>query len=705
MRLRRSKSFHILFFSALAVVFSLISAKAEGAELNLLLVTIDTLRTDRLSCYSSKYVKTPTIDALASKGILFEKAFAHNPITLPSHANILLGTTPLYHGVSENSKTKVADAFLTLAEHLKSNGYATGAFVGAFPLDSRFGLDQGFDVYDDSFPTKSVYTYSYSERKAEQVISSALAWISKQRGKWFCWVHLWDPHAPYLPPEPYLREYKSDPYSGEVAYVDAELGKLFENLQKKRWMEKTLVILTADHGESLGEHGELTHSFFAYNSTIWIPLIVAGPGIQDSRVGEYVCHIDIFPTVCEILNVVSPPFLQGKSLMPLIKGKKGKEKPIYFESLEPYLNKGCAPLRGFIENQKKYTDSQIPEVYDLAKDFDETENLATKTDLVSFKKKLQEMDKNLSSPWKRAGNQAVDRQTLERLRSLGYVASPVAQLKATFGPEDDLKSFLPYQQKLELAIARGDVGEKDESIGLMNSLINERKDFIPAYTVLSQIYMVQGRMQEALRVMEGGYRDNPENYTLLSAYGALLVKAAMYDQAVEVLQKGLSILDFDPEDWDNLGIAYWRKGEFQKALDCYQKAVALDKSFALAYSNLGALYISFYYENRWLENLTNSIENFRKAVALDPTLNLAFRGLGVVSKMAGKDDDAISAWEKAVETDPNDHFSIYNLGIEYLEKGAKAQALKCFQKYLELERDRLSPEERDKVLALIEKCK
>jgi arylsulfatase A-like enzyme/Flp pilus assembly protein TadD len=706
MRLPGLKFFFALCVAILSPKFIVSAAKAQSADTNLLLITIDTLRPDRLSCYSQKYVQTPAIDAQAAKGVLFEKAFAHTPITLPSHANILLGTTPLYHGVSENSKTRVANAFLTLAEHLKSNGYATGAFVGAFPLDSRFGLDQGFDVYDDSLPSKSESGFFFAERKAEDVIAPALAWLSNQKGKWFCWIHVWDPHAPYRPPEPFLSRYINDPYSGEVAYVDSQIGRLMSELHKKGWLDRTLVVVTADHGESLGEHGELTHSYFAYNSTLHVPLIMAGPGIRHSRLDEPVSHIDIFPTVCELLNIKAPPFLQGESLAPRIHGKKGTARAIYFESLDPYLNKGCAPLRGFMEGQRKYIDCPIPEVYDLAKDFDESANLAVSLDLSPLRKKLQEMEKSLSLPMNKEGSQVADRQALDKLRSLGYVSSPVAQVKEKYGPEDDLKSFLPFQQKLERAILLGDQGKPQESIELMIGLIRDRKDFGPAYVYLSQTYLTQGRMPAALRVLEEGVGDNPKDYTLISSWATLLVKAGLYDRAAEALQKALSILDFDPVVWDNLGIISWRKGDYQKALEYYQKAISLDKTFALAFSNLGQLYLSLYTDRgNKPEDLVRAIDHFRKAVVLDPTLNLAFRALGVAYQTAGKVDEAIAAWEKAVETKPNDDFSALNLGQAYLEKGNKAGALKCFQRYLELKKDKLSPEERNGILALIEKCK
>ena len=703
----RNRIFRLFNISAIAAVWALVLLSApppaKAAETNLLLITIDTLRPDRLSCYDKRFVKTPAIDALAAKGVLFEQAFAHNPITLASHANILLGTTPLYHGVSENAKSRVSDAFLTLAEHLKSGGYATGAFVGAFPLDHRFGLSQGFDVYDDAITRKSELIGSYSERKAEQVVTASLAWLTGQKGKWFCWIHLWDPHAPYDPPEPYLTEYQKDPYSGEAAYVDAQLARIFAELKTRGWSDRTLVVLTADHGESLGEHGELTHSYFAYNSTLHVPLILAGPGIRAKRAAEYVSHVDIFPTVCDLLNVKRPAStLQGESLMPLLQRNPMAPRPIYFESLEPYLNKGCAPLRGFIEGGRKFMDTTIPEVYDLGRDFEEKTNLAPQTDLNPLKKTMRDMEERLSSPMKKEASGTPDRRTMERLRSLGYVAAPVAQLKTKYGPEDDLKSFLPYQQMLERAIILLDLDKAAESIKEANMLIGRRKDFSLAYLFLSQTLMKQGRARDAIRVMDEAVKNIPGNYSLLSGYGLILVQTAQHQRAADVLQEALSLFDFEPEVWDNLGIATMRNGDLLKALEYFDKAIALDKSFALAYANKGAAYFEM---SDKPENLALSIESFRRAVALEPAGGLAWRGLGFANKKAGKLDEAVAAWEKAVIADPADEFSTLNLGLGYMEKNDKSRARRCFLRYLEIKGDRITAEERDRVQAMIDKCR
>ena len=340
------------------------AAESTGASpLNVLLVTIDTLRADKLGCYGNKRVKTPNIDALAQDATLFTRAFAHNPLTLPSHANILLGTTPPYHGVHDNMNFTVRDEFLTLAEHLKHSGYRTGAVIGAFPLDSRFGLDQGFDFYDDDFKKRGAPKHAVGERRAEVVTQIAQRWLDEQASPWFLWMHIWDPHFPYDAPEPFLSQYQKKPYDGEVAYVDSVLGTFLHHMTERDVMDKTLVVVTSDHGESLGDHGEKTHGMFAYNSTIWVPLIFRIPGIQPRKSSQQVSHIDIFPTVCDVLGIGKPDALQGCSLLMATQGKKLPVRRIYFESLEPYYNFGWAPLRGFIHGKDKFIDSPIFEFY------------------------------------------------------------------------------------------------------------------------------------------------------------------------------------------------------------------------------------------------------------------------------------------------------------------------------------------------------
>ncbi|MCJ7565385.1 MAG: sulfatase-like hydrolase/transferase [Candidatus Aminicenantes bacterium] len=690
-----------------AVVFGLFPpiTKASPADTNVLLITIDTLRPDRLSCYSSKYVQTPRIDALAARGVLFERAFAHDPITLPSHTNILLGLTSLVHGVNENVKSVVSKEFVTLAEALKKKGYATGAFVSAFPLDSQFGLNRGFDVYDDHYPSQLGPGLDYAERKAEKTIAAALAWLSLQKGKWFCWVHLWDPHAPYSPPEPYAGQFSRDPYSGEVAYVDAELGKLLDTVDKKGWRGKTLIILTGDHGESLGEHGEQTHSYFAYNSTIWVPLIISGPGLKASRVKADVSHVDIFPTVCDILGIGKPAALEGNSLEPFLNGKARKAATIYFEALEANLSNGWAPLRGIIEEGKKYIDSPIPELYDLEKDFEERTNIAEQADLGRYKKRLAEVEKAATSKPGSQGVRKIDRETRDKLRTLGYVVAPVAQSQKSYGREDDLKRLLPLMQKLEQAAQLEQQGKPAESAQLLEDVIQARKDFATAYDHLFRVYRSQGQTEKALRVLERGVGANPGKYGFVSGYGIALVKEGRFKQGAEVLERALGLFDQDAEAWNSLGVAYWKQGNLEKALKYFEKALALDPNDAIYNDNIGGLYVVMSLKAKNPDELQRALEYFKTSIARDPTLASAYNGLAGAYSLMGKKAEAIANWEKAVELDSKYDYPVYNLALAYLDRGDKTRALEYCQRYLTLKGSNMSAQERQEIESLIQRCK
>jgi arylsulfatase A-like enzyme/Tfp pilus assembly protein PilF len=681
-----------------------VMAAAEAGQ-NVLLVTIDTIRTDRLSCYGSKLVQTPSIDGLAARGALFERAFAHAPLTLPSHTNILLGLTSLAHGVNESNKSIVPGEFTTLAELLKKSGYATAAFVSAFPLDSRFGLTRGFDVYDDAYPARPAAGEAYSERPAGKTVAAALRWLDGRKEKWFCWVHLWDPHAPYAPPEPYAGRFKTDPYSGEVAYADAELGKLLGEIDKAGALGNTLVVLTGDHGEALGEHGESGHGYFAYNTTIRVPLIIAGPGTKALRVTEMVSHVDIFPTVCDLLGLVRPPSLHGESLAPFLRGKTVKARPIYFESLEANLNRGWAPIRGVIAEGKKFIDSPIPELYDLEKDLGEETNMAPGTDLRAFRKTLEDKTKRDASPLRDEAVRRTDRETRERLRSLGYASSPVASVRNSYGPADDLKTLLPLEQKVTLAAQLESEGRVAESVKLLEDAIAARKDYGRAYDQLFRLYRSRGLIDDGLAVLERAYSANLGNYVIVSGYGVVLVQNSKYAKGIEILEKALGLFDRDAEVWTNLGIAHTRQGDLARAAQDFARALEIDPNDPAINDNAGAFYFTKAVKEKDAEDLRRSKEFFEKAVAADPALASAYNGLGGVMKVMGRTDDAVRNWEKALELDPKFAFPVYNLILAYLEKGQKAKAYEQCQKYLIIRGKAITLEERNEINALIQKCR
>lgn len=685
-----------------------LEASQEKDPLNVLLITIDTLRPDRLSCYSSEHIQTPNIDSLAKKGALFLRAFAHTPTTLPSHTNILLGTTPLYHGVHDNQNFIAREEFVSLAELLKNSGYATGAFVGAFPLDSRFGLTQGFDVYDDNYGSKNYQEFSYVERPAGIVVQKALEWLEVQRAPWFLWVHCFDPHQQYDPPEPFKTGYKDAPYNGEVAYVDHELGRIFSHLKNNGLEDKTLIILTGDHGESLGQHGESTHGYFTYNSTLWIPLIIVYPGMKPATIDQNVCHVDIYPTVCDFLGLPKPDFCHGISLGPAVEGKKMKDlvsRPIYFESLYPYYSRGWAPLTGIIQDKTKYMDSPIPELYDLDKDFDERQNRAEEKDLAPYRKRLEQLLEEQASTGKALSRKKIDRDTMEKLRSLGYISSPQASLKEEFTREDDLKVLLPYQNQLQKAMGKYHKGNVDEGIDILEKIVRERKDFDQAYAYLATLYKVKRNYRKAVEILREGYQNCPTSYKVITTFGIFLTEVREYDAAIQILQNGLEIIDYDPDLWNYLGVAYWRKGDLDEALESFDRSLSLDHNYAIAFNNTGSVFLSKFLETKERSDLDQAVRNFEKAIELDPSYASAYNGLGAAYSQAGNIEGAIRSWEKAVEINPGLGFSLYNLGLAYLRKGDKNKALGYLNEYRSKEYNRLSQKEKEKLDALIQSCR
>lgn len=679
----------------------------EESKLNCLLITIDTLRADRLSCYDSEYLETPNIDGLAKNGVIFTRAFANTSTTLPSHANILLGTVPLYHGVHENGTFRVKEEFLTLAEHLKAYGYSTGAFIGAYPLDSRFGLAQGFDVYDDDYRGQINQKNSLLERNAEEVVSKALEWLKAQAAPWFLWVHCFDPHYPYEPPEPFRSQYEENPYDGEVAYVDFALKSLFSHIKDNNLSGSTLIIFTGDHGESLGEHGEMTHGYFAYNSSIWVPFVISAPALSKGQNTQYVSHIDIFPTICDILHLKKPPFLQGASLLPALKGKKLAEMPIYFEAMTPYYSRGWAPLKGYIYEDEKFIESPIPEVYDLNNDFDELQNLVERKKLEKYRKQLSRMIENQSHP---DGNQEqkkkIDRESLEKLRSLGYISSPQTSLKKSFGPNDDIKTFLPYHNRAMKAMELYIKGEVKEGIEILEEINSEKNDVDIAYYFLATMYKEQERLNDAIALLRLGLEHLPSNYEIFSTYVNFLLNAGQHDEVIEIVNAmNLRQMEFDPEIWNYLGSAYSRKGDSRKAIEAYERALSIDSKYQSALNNLGTIYLSIYLKTKDSRAYQRSVQYFKMAIEVDNESVEAYNGLGAAYKVVGNLEAAIFCWEKALEIKPGFAKALYNLGLAYLEKGDKVKALNRFNKYKEGRFQFLSPSEKKKLEELIQKCK
>src|SRR4051812_13300088 len=639
----------------------------HGADQNVLLVTIDTLRADALSAYGGP-AQTPNIDRLAAHGARFTFAHAHTVVTLPSHTSILSGLLPYEHGIRDNSGFRVKAGTPTLATRLKPLGFATGAFVGGFPLTKRFGLTPGFDVYDDQMPEmRGAIEISMPERRADLVVSRAVEWIGKQDGKFFAWVHVYDPHSPYRPPDEFASRYAQQPYYGEVAFVDRSLGPLFDRLSALS--RPTLVIVTADHGESLGEHGELTHGMFAYEPTLRVPLIIAEvQGTQKARdaaavvVDTAVRHIDVVPTVLDAIAAPRDAALSGTSLLPVVNDGDRGDRPAYFEAMTYNLVRGWAPLRGVLQARGKYIDLPIPELYDLAADAAEQNNvIGTQRDRAQVMTHLLR-GFNTAAP-NRPGQETAE--AAAALRSLGYVSGSAAT-KAAYTEADDPKRLAPLDNDLHKATEFTQQGRRDEAIAMLQSVIDRRPDTADAYLSLAYAYWEGGQPQPAIDVLERGLRAGAPDRDIRIRLGLYLAESHADSRRAIALLEGMSAEDV--EALNGLGVAYGDAGRPADAVRTFDRVLALDPTNGLAYQNLSALALQQALGTRNDDErrarLQESETLARKAIDADPALADAYTTLGVALSTAGRKNDAIDAWKRAVDLDGSQFNALYNLWSE-----------------------------------------
>jgi tetratricopeptide (TPR) repeat protein len=631
---------------------------------NVLLVTIDTLRADALGSYGGS-ASTPNLDALAAQGAQFSFAHAHAVVTLPSHTSILTGRLPYEHGIRDNSGYRVADGTATLATRLKAAGFSTGAFVGGFPLTRRFGLTPGFDEYDDQISElHGDRVMSVPERPADAVVSRTIGWIDRVPGKFFGWVHLFDPHSPYAPPEPFDAQYADAPYQGEVAFVDAALGPLFERL--RALPRPTLVIVTSDHGESLGEHNELTHGMFAYEATLRVPLIVATivPGQDDPRgrvIDTPARHVDIAPTVVEAVGLQGDDTWLGSSLRPIIAEGGGADRPAYFESMTYNLVRGWAPLRGVIVEREKFIDQPIAELYDLVADPGELRNIAQPQQARAqvLAGVLRTFD---VTPPGRPGLEAAD--VTAALRSLGYVSGTAAP-RTVYTEADDLKNLAGINRDLHNADEALQTGDHQKAIALLSTVLKLRPDTADAVTSLARAHWGAGNPRVAVAVLDEAVAKGVTADEVRLRLGLYLAESGIdVPRALAVLH---TLPDDDVEGLNALGLAYGRAERWQDAIAAFERILTIDSGNALALQNIAAMYLN-------LDDLASAERFGRRAVDRDPALAKAYTTLGVVFARSSRREQAIEQWKRAVELDRTEFDALYNLVVLLAEGGRMGEA-------------------------------
>jgi choline-sulfatase len=693
------------------VLSSLLATAANAAppppHLDVVLVTIDTLRADALGFAGNRRVATPNLDRLAAAGRVFTDAHAHNVVTLPSHTNILTGLYPYQHGVRDNSGFALPADVSTLATVLHDAGYATGAFVGAYPLDSRYGLGRGFDVYDDRTTTGAgEEQLVLAERRGDEVVAAALDWwrardaeVRQQpavpRRPRFLWVHLYDPHASYEPPEPFASRYAKEPYLGEVAAVDAFLAPLLlPHLEGRE--PPCLIVVTGDHGESLGEHGEDTHGLFAYEATLQVPLVLWGRGVAAGTDARPARHVDLFPTMLAAAGVAPPtggPPRPGRSLLqPWSDHPDNPDNAdSYFEALSAALNRSWAPLRGLLrqtpDGTRKYVALPLPEAYDLRRDPGETRNLVD-AERRAARAAFDALP--AASAWPPPPRNAVAGEEEARMLALGYAAS-VAPAKASFGPDDDPKRLVDLDRKIhQLVDAYGD-GDVERAIALARELVAARPMTL-SHTLLANALLVADRTGEALAAMEKARAAGLAADSLTRQLGLTLASVGRTAEAVAVLQPLADRGDLDA--MNNLALAHSEAGRQREAFATVQRVLARDADNAKAYELLGLVELRL---GHWAQARDAS----RRAVQRRAGLARAWNNLGVASWQLGQVDAALDAWQQAVEHEPELWDALWNLGLKAAEAKRIDLALPALRRFAaEAPADRYS-EERARARSLV----
>lgn len=638
-------NFHLVKFS-FCIQLLLVTSCAFAASTNpapapnVVFITIDTLRPDHLGCYGYKQIQTPNIDSLAAESARFTRAYTSVPVTLPSHTIIFTGSYPMLSGVHDFAGNRLGASQQTLASVLKEAGYTTGAVVGSAVLDSRFGLNRGFDFYYDHFDFNRLQESNLDEmeRPGNVVADVALDWLAKNTGnKFFLWMHLYDPHFPYRPPSPYSEQYADRPYDGEIAFADAQVGRLLQFLKQKNLYQNTLIVMSGDHGESLGEHGEQTHGFFIYNSTLHVPLIIHLPGKSRPQVIDDLANLaDLMPTTLHVLKLEVPSRVQGENLLALMdKSSPGDARDLYAESFLPRLHFNWSELRGLETANYHYIDAPRPELYDLNKDPGEAVNLLGEKKAVAeeMHHRLQKTIAQYSASQELAEKTGLDPVLMERLKSLGYAGFSGGSTPAGGRPLPDPKDRIQTYELFSTAMSESQHGDFSSSSQKLEAVLKTDPDSVPAHYLLGlNLYRTEDFARSVSEL---------ERVVQLSP-----------DYALAVYQ---------------LGLSYARAGRLDDSIQSLKRALTLDgTNFSAAY-NLGAAYLQ-------QKRVSEATAAFRQSVSINPDYAQGRLAVGEMLLYQGATDDALIELQRAEELAPQNPATHKALARAFAAKGMTQQA-------------------------------
>ena len=645
-------------------------------RLNLVIVTFDTTRADRIGAYGSHDVETPTIDRLAADGVLFEQAVSVAPLTLPAHSSIFTGKFPPEHGVRDNGGFFLGPEQVTLAEILKGRGYRTGGFVAAYVLAGKWGINQGFDTYFDDFDLSQVRAVSIGaiQRPANEVLDKALPWIAQSGNTpFFAWIHFYDPHSPYKPPEPFASKYQGHPYNGEIAFADSQLGRLISTLQARGLYDRTVIVVMGDHGESLGDHGESAHGFFVYNSVTHVPLVVRTPfsGIGHRRVSDPVRSVDVMPTVLDLLGAPPVSGISGTTLVPLMTGSKHElGVDAYSEAMYPLHHYGWSDLHALRSGRYKVIDAPRPELYDVERDPNETTNLFSERQALGDRMiaQLRTMENGFSKVTAAMPAADVDPEARERLAALGYVGTFVASASdprtGRADPKDKIGLFNKLNEATDLTKDSDEEPERSftRTIGLLSDVIKEDPQVIDAWFMRGTKYLKHGDLEKAVADFKQTLALKPDYDLAVSNLAQAYRQMGNDEAALAGFEHYLQLDPKDPFVHYQMGEIWLDRGDLPRAETLFHHALELDSSVVAAKNALGVIALQ-------RGDPVTAERLIREALAARPTLRLAHFNLALLAEQRNDLRTAEREYVEELKQHPENYKSAFNLSRLYEQVG------------------------------------
>ncbi len=657
---------------------------------HLVLVTIDTLRADRLGCYGAKDVETPNLDRIAREGAMAVRATAHVPLTRPSHASLLTGMLPTRHGIRDNISPARLPEVPTLASLAKAAGLRTAAFVSSVVLASGGGLERGFDVYSDELASESgsedLPFLNELQRAGDQTLAEAVSWLgSNGDARLFAWIHLYDPHEPYEPPEPHRTRYADRLYDGEVAWSDELVGRLDEELEKLGIRDDTLLVVTSDHGEGLGEHRETLHGFFVYETTLAVPLLIRGPGVvPGTRIENLVQSVDLLPTLAEMLELgpVEHPDVSGVSLAAALRGEPYRNEPVgYAESLVPLLHFGWSDLRSIRRGKWKYIQAPRPELYDLEADPMEIRNLVdSQPELVKGMKGALGEELDRERPLGAGETSAVPQDLLDKLGALGYVgsAAPVESASPGADPKDKIDEFRVANELIREGILLLHQRDYEASVARYRKLLDLEIESFEIHLNLARGLLALERYSEAERHFLEATRRLPNQLEAWEGLAQARSQRGDAAGALATLKEAQAVLPEEAALHQREGAILVRLGRAEEARKAYETAVGLAPKDALLRARLGELL-------RSLGAIDESIQRLREATEIDPEGAPYWNSLAMTLGGSDRLAEAEEAFRKAVELESDNPRYTFNLGLILMRQGRPTEARPFFETALRLE--------------------